>query len=78
MPQDEINQENNITVKGKLIETEAVKKAERLVTIDSFEIVKTRQSGKTGMKKFMKASGQAGGNSLMTLDFFEGSAVGAS
>ena len=69
---------NQESTKGKLTITQTAKKADSVVTIDSFEIVKTRATGKSSKKKFTKASGQSAGNPLMTLDFFEGSAVGAS
>ena len=48
-----------------------------MVTIDGFSIDKVRTTGKAGGKKKLgRASGQNGGNALMTLDLFEGSVVG--
>ena len=47
------------------------------MTIDGFSIDRVRITGKAGgKKKLARASGQNGGNALMTLDFFEGSVVG--
>ena len=69
---------NNSLAKGNLTQSQEAEKEKRMVTLDNFEITKSRTTGKSGRKKFAKASGASNANPLMTLDFFEGSGVGAS